>query len=490
MTRQMSEEQFVVKAAYMANWPLNDIELWRRIAAHSFEDPGHSQTFAARLARDHGWTLDFARRAIEEYRRFCFLALTGNGQATPSEEVDEVWHQHLTYSRDYWDEWCGKVLGRPLHHQPTRGGASEGSRFAEQYAETLAHYEERFGPPDPMFWPGIAERFGGPRFQVVDLDRTLTLPVPKTIARFARRLGRRFGAFAVGAGLLAPKPVAAADLGPLDWQGGDFLKLYAGLMVAALILSVGYRLVLKRVWDGAIARNRKAGPVELALLTGGRQRATDVLALELMRGGHIRVTGNEVEVLDRPHLAGASHADILRRYGRHFSRSRVGDILEPSVLPVWERLARDGLALSPGQVLSIRVAAFALFGSVALFGLAKVAIGLSRGKPVGFLLAMIVVTVVASLFCAAIGKLGTGAGARLVADFRRDNERAMRAPRSAEITTAFAILGASALIGTSLAPYSGVIPKSDGGSGCGGGGSGDGGGDGGGCGGCGGGGGD
>ena len=40
--------------------------LWTRIAAHSFERPEHRLTFVGRLARDRGWTLDFARGAIRE----------------------------------------------------------------------------------------------------------------------------------------------------------------------------------------------------------------------------------------------------------------------------------------------------------------------------------------------------------------------------------------------------------------------------------------
>jgi hypothetical protein len=33
---------------------------------------------------------------------------------TPSEQVDQVWHLHLTYTRSYWDEFCPNVLGQPF----------------------------------------------------------------------------------------------------------------------------------------------------------------------------------------------------------------------------------------------------------------------------------------------------------------------------------------------------------------------------------------
>ena len=93
--------------------------LWARIAAHPFED-ARALDFTGRLAADMGWSRAQAKGAVEEYRRFCFLAVTGTEPATPSEEVDAVWHLHLTYSRDYWSVWCPQVLERPLHRPTSR----------------------------------------------------------------------------------------------------------------------------------------------------------------------------------------------------------------------------------------------------------------------------------------------------------------------------------------------------------------------------------
>ena len=126
-----------------------------------------------------------------EYGRFCFLAVVSPTPVTPSEEVDEVWHLHLTYSRDYWDVWCGAVLQAPLHHDPTPGGAAAQAVYRAQYAETLALYEGFFGLPPEALWPATHRRFGArPRFRVVDCDAVITLPRPDTLLRrlVARRL--------------------------------------------------------------------------------------------------------------------------------------------------------------------------------------------------------------------------------------------------------------------------------------------------------------
>ena len=150
-----------------------------RIEGHAFEttDP---LSFTRRLARDHGWALPYSRDAVREYGRFCFLAVATPGPVTPSEEVDEVWHLHLTYSRDYWTIWCPQVLQASLHHDPTKGGPAEQSRFRAQYAATLGAYERFFGPPPAVFWPATHIRFGRrPRFLIVDTHRWLTLPRPR-----------------------------------------------------------------------------------------------------------------------------------------------------------------------------------------------------------------------------------------------------------------------------------------------------------------------
>jgi len=118
-------------------------------------------SFRDRLARENRWMPDYARRVIREYYRFCFLAMTAGHEVTPSDQVDQAWHLHLTYTRDYWERFCPEVLGAPLHHGPTAGGQDERARYYDQYAETLKSYQEAFNEaPPPDIWSAAAERFG------------------------------------------------------------------------------------------------------------------------------------------------------------------------------------------------------------------------------------------------------------------------------------------------------------------------------------------
>ncbi|MFN3726904.1 MAG: glycine-rich domain-containing protein [Allosphingosinicella sp.] len=130
-----------------------DTALWQALADMRIEREGASATFARRLGRKQGWGKRHTYAVIEEYRRFLYLAVTGDRPVTPSDDVDEAWHLHLTYTRHYWDELCGRILGKPLHHDPTEGGAAQQAHFQDQYRATLERYEAVFGePPRPDIW--------------------------------------------------------------------------------------------------------------------------------------------------------------------------------------------------------------------------------------------------------------------------------------------------------------------------------------------------
>ena len=174
-----------------------DSDLWHRIAAHQIGPVDASLTFAGRLARENRWGLDHAERVIGEYRRFCYLAITTGHEVTPSDAVDQVWHLHLTYSRDYWGVFCPQVLGSDLHHGPTAGGPVERDRYYRQYAATLAAYEQAFGRAPPFdIWPAAARRFGSDtRAFRVKPDDAIIIPRP---AAFGIALALALAGFVVG----------------------------------------------------------------------------------------------------------------------------------------------------------------------------------------------------------------------------------------------------------------------------------------------------
>ena len=153
--------------------------LYQRI--NDFEiGSNHDQlSFVVRLSRENGWNRHYSNRCLIEYKKFIYLATTGSVPVTPSDQVDQAWHLHLTYTRSYWNELCKNTLGKALHHDPTKGGSQESVKFEDLYAATLDRYRILFGEPPADIWPSAEERFRKPgRFRRLDISNFWLLRKP------------------------------------------------------------------------------------------------------------------------------------------------------------------------------------------------------------------------------------------------------------------------------------------------------------------------
>ncbi|MEQ1479350.1 glycine-rich domain-containing protein, partial [Salmonella enterica] len=86
---------------------------WTRLQSFAFDDPSSSFPFSAKVAKENGWTRGYTLRVIEEYRRFAHLAVSAGHPVSPSEAVDQAWHIHILYTRQY-GEFCRDYLGQFL----------------------------------------------------------------------------------------------------------------------------------------------------------------------------------------------------------------------------------------------------------------------------------------------------------------------------------------------------------------------------------------
>ena len=194
---------------------MRDPQLWQRLKAYTLAaEPKPSSgrqprdALQARLEDRLSWTADYAAEAIREYRRFLYLARVSDRQATPSEVIDEVWHEHMGDSRDYL-AMCKAVFGEILHHEPC-SGSEEMPRYADQYAMTRALYSEEFGDvPPPDVW----------------VHRTA-----EAQARDERR-GRAAAVLGIASGIAA----AAVAIILFDWRMGAVI---AGFGVGAVVQAV------------------------------------------------------------------------------------------------------------------------------------------------------------------------------------------------------------------------------------------------------------
>lgn len=124
--------------------------LWEKIQKFDLDDSEGEYNFTMRLSSENGWTLWFTKQAIDEYKKFMYLAATVGKMVSPSEIIDVVWHQHLIFTQSYSD-FC-QLLGRRIEHIPSTHNKEEKFLFASAKNRTKEEYESVFGNQPVLFW--------------------------------------------------------------------------------------------------------------------------------------------------------------------------------------------------------------------------------------------------------------------------------------------------------------------------------------------------
>ena len=242
-------------------------DFYQRVMSFPIDDGAPLLSFQARLAHENGWSTEFARRVVLEYRRFVFLAMTADHPVTPSDQVDQAWHLHLTYSRSYWQRWCGDLLGKPLHHNPTTGGADEAAHYRQQYQRTLATYRSTFDSTPPAdIWPPVDVRFGAD-LHFVRVNSQSNLVISKAVLRRTALGVAALLAIVFGTGCAGSIPH------PFDLVGLEFFKVLIPMMAAAVLL--GWFLRSGRHTRAAAGGQRGATGLGGRRLPDRRSRAPD-----------------------------------------------------------------------------------------------------------------------------------------------------------------------------------------------------------------------
>jgi hypothetical protein len=229
--------------------------LWERLVKYEIDDPKAAFAFSDRLCRENDWEGSFAARALEEYKRFLYLACVSGHEVTPSDEVDKVWHLHLLYTHYYWNDLCATVLLRPLHHGPTKGGARENNRYRENYRATLDSYEREFDETPPAdLWPEIESRFAPRgRMRAVDADSHWVIRKPHLPQGWLARLG-------IPVALLALIMVDPAVAQQKAERKSDIFGLivFIGFGCAIAIVLIRWALMTAEEWEAARKRNKES----------------------------------------------------------------------------------------------------------------------------------------------------------------------------------------------------------------------------------------
>lgn len=265
---------------------------------------------------------------------------------------------------------------------------------------------------------------------------------------------------------------------PLNWHGTAFLILYGALLILALALAAIIPGRVRPAGHGGAVTDEDS----LAFLSGHAPRMLEAAVARLLASGALVVQGGKrflrgdgtggTGAIDRALLA----VPMPASWGA-FERA-----IRPHVEPIERRLIGNGLFLDKAEAWRIGLIAALPLLMLFAFGAAKLMIGLSRDRPVGFLIAFLVVTLIAILCRIFAIDRRTERGTLALAEARVRHERLRRAPTTAETGTAVALFGTVVLAGSAFAMLHQMRAPSDSGA-SGGGDGGSSGGDGGGCGG-------
>jgi len=143
------------------NYHFNELvppNLWDKVTAKFGGADASTKAFANKLAVKLGWKTRFAEWAVAEYKRFVYLGVISDFVVTPSHIIDQVWHQHILFSKAY-RSFCTDIIECHFDHMPELiASGSQTGTFSAQYFDTLKLYKKEFGIEAP---PAI---WGTPKF--------------------------------------------------------------------------------------------------------------------------------------------------------------------------------------------------------------------------------------------------------------------------------------------------------------------------------------
>jgi hypothetical protein len=355
-------------------------ELYQRIQAFSLDEPDARLTFSKRLARDNGWTIEYTQRVIEEYKKFVFLAVVAGHPVTPSDQVDQVWHLHLTYTQSYWGEFCPNVLPTPLHHNPTLGGRNEQNKFNNWYNKTLVSYQHFFGEPPTDIWSLPYIRFGRDiDFVRVNTQENWIVPKPQLNLSFGfhpRQVAISASFLFLALGVTGCGLPFAKVSNPLELSVPGFVSFYLSATLVGICLVAIFCLLALPFGKASKIAAPLFSLLSFFLLLLGIAKLTTGLSnlqgIEFIR--LYTLTGVTALLLD------VSTGLWINRKLRYGSFQRLWEDYTPS----WEEFTRTSKIVEINNTMML-VAILSIF-SLYFLGTVRIIIGVSRDKPVGFLL--------------------------------------------------------------------------------------------------------
>ena len=237
-------------------------------------------------------------------------------------------------------------------------------------------------------------------------------------------------------------------------SGPQFLLLYVGLFAVTLLGAAETRRRALAPAEGAAVPAR-LDPYEAAYLNGGGALVGTTAVSSLLRDGRLANAGGRrgrrVRLVARTAppagahpVEWAAHQEVSAHPGRPVNEVQAALGRSPAVAAVRERLRLGGLAPTPEQRARCRATGLWFLPLMAL-GVARVAAGSANGRPVGFLVVLLAVTVVAGAALSLRVPHATGLGQATLRRLRAETGRPAAGASPAELGMATALYGAGVL---------------------------------------------
>ena len=409
--------------------------LWNNIQQFQLDDPAATIKFSDKLASENKWSIDFASRAIAEYKKFIFLCCISPTGASPSPIVDQVWHLHLTYTHNYWKEFCATTLGKEIHHHPSKGGISEKEKHHLWYAQTLDFYNEVFNESAPTdIWPQ-------PKRKTSFQSELSGLPELNFSSVYKKNLHLLLIPFLL--------PFLFGKLHPFALTGPEFLFFYGLLLAAGIVFLLNCRKRKRELIADAINTTpvKEANVFAVARFVYGKNKAIETAIVDLVAKEIVVVEKQNCfsfypSKVDADTLARNPLAANLLHHSKADSTLRLEDMTS---FYNEDMTYHDGLATLFQRINKKDYFGFIIAFIIVLIGLLRINQGISNHYPVTYLQMM---TMIGGLILAGFAAtLSTHVLYRnIFIDRHHKNELSISTPEP--LLSKFVFLGVAALAGT------------------------------------------
>ncbi|MFM7150310.1 MAG: TIGR04222 domain-containing membrane protein [Gemmataceae bacterium] len=254
-------------------------------------------------------------------------------------------------------------------------------------------------------------------------------------------------------------------MNPFDLSGPDFLRLMMSLSIPFFIVGLFLRWFLAEPDDAEMTPS-ELDPTEVAFLGGGSSQAMNVGLLNLLQSKSIQLDDANRTISKQESLP--TNATPLEKAIYQVIEKAEGPVplqtlqenVSEDLQQVREKLQSFGYLASNRAQTNARWIPFLWMGCLIIFAGIKVVVGLSRGKPVGFLLFGSLVFIVVSAFVFLRPIFRTSRGKNFLKSLR-EQHAALRSTSSsnasglapADLALAAGLFGMTVLAGTAYAHH-------------------------------------